>query len=65
PSLYSAEYYRLESDIKDLTTGQLELKAVNEETIEKDEPGIINIPNRIKNIEQFKDLIFTAWENIK
>ena len=65
PSLYSTEYYYLRSDVKDLTTGELKLGEVNEEEIKREEPGIINIPKRIKDIEQFKDLIFAAWKNIK
>lgn len=58
PKLYEDSYYKLKSGSSELKRGKLKLKktaaAINEE-------GVINIPTRIKDLNQFKELIFSAW----
>ena len=64
PNLYKDKYYKLESDIEDLTTGQLKLTPVEKSIANKDEPGLLNIPSQIKDVDHFKELIFSTWGNI-
>ncbi|AGB41116.1 Inosine-uridine nucleoside N-ribohydrolase [Halobacteroides halobius DSM 5150] len=59
PNIFSDQYYRLQSRVEDLTTGQVLLKPADRKA--KTEEGIINIPSTIKDIDQFKDAIFRAW----
>ncbi|MBM7556416.1 inosine-uridine nucleoside N-ribohydrolase [Halanaerobacter jeridensis] len=65
PDLYTKQYYQLHSDVEYLTTGQLKLEKVANKKDKIKEPGIINIPTEIKDLDQFKELIFTAWSAIK
>ena len=65
PELYADQYYQLESSLKDLTTGRLELTEVDLADDQLQQPGVINIPTQIKDIEKLKKLIFSAWEQAK
>ena len=62
PDLYSKDYYKLQSDVEDLTTGYLKLEKVDNNNTKQ--AGIINIPT-INDVAKFKELIFSAWRNVK
>ena len=62
PDLYSKDYYKLQSDVDDLTTGYLKLEKVDNNNTKQ--AGIINIPT-INDVAKFKELIFSAWRNVK
>ena len=62
PDLYSRDYYKLQSDVDDLTTGYLKLEKVDNNNTKQ--AGIINIPT-INDVAKFKELIFSAWRNVK
>lgn len=62
PKLYTDKYYILKSQVEDLTTGKILLqegKAGNQMN-----SGVINIPANIRDVNQFKKVIFASWSNI-
>ncbi|MTI58846.1 MAG: nucleoside hydrolase [Firmicutes bacterium] len=63
--LYNSKYYRFNSDINDLTCGRLKIKELAICEDDKSSAGVINLPVGIKDVEVFKDLIFSTWANIK
>lgn len=63
PELYADKYYNLESQIKDLKTGKIILQSGKKDN--KKDSRVINIPTKIKDVKQFKEIIFTAWSNKK
>ncbi|MGM0501798.1 MAG: nucleoside hydrolase [Bacillota bacterium] len=65
PELYEDQYYRLQSRVDDLANGLLKLEEVTSNNLESSQPGIINIPTAIKDISQFKQLVFSAWGEVK
>ena len=63
PELYESRLWVLESTIDDLKTGLLRLNPVDHGSgTDQSMPGIINLPDCIRDVDEFKSNVFQAWE---
>ncbi len=63
PELYESRLWVLESTIDDLKTGLLRLKPADRGSgTDQSTPGIIDLPDCIRDLDEFKSNVFEAWK---
>jgi hypothetical protein len=55
PELFSDQQFSFQSSLKDMETGRV--------VVEKDASGTFNMPDSIRDVKKFKQVLFAGWRD--